>query len=897
MIQTKRVSIFYAMAVPLIFTLLGACTKSPVRQESQFAPAPSIESSFKITAVSPLSSPAGALDIKADHAKISISKDALEKEFLLQVQIISQAMAPQFRGMESRIVSFRKEEGQLYLIETSKGHNFARHLPQTLLLAEFPIVAESDTDITFDFNKGMSRLFVTTDWRTSDFGNAPDGDLEALKTSFSYIADSSFKNNTLLIHQFAQIEVPTAQGSITQSPYEMRYSLAPYLTNEGFEPTVSPATLDRMGFFEVSSLMNDQGGMTTFASKRDLRKPIVYAISSNTPAEFKQAVKDGILYWNRALGKELISVVDAPPGVTAPDTEANIVQWVEWDAAGFAYADAQMDPRTGEILHQQIYFTSAWALYGQMNARQLAKSLRAESGEATRKVGVTLAGFKPQALCDMDLNEALADSTGALLTKDLSPEQALKAAQDLIREVVAHEVGHTMGLRHNFAGSLSANYKVADREKLFKQYLDTGSAPAGVVTSSSVMDYQFPLESMLNGDQIAKGQPAAEYDQKAIQALYFGAQFKANEMPLFCTDSHVMAGIPDCKPYDAGPSMVDWMQYQTRASMDSLPYTLLFTFQAAKAPLFGAEPTSIDQVAPDAAHAAQSTLSLEKNFVSTYAESSNLLSSMRSFGYANSSNIKDIRAKTENFLLGEIVKAGGLHKVFFETDLGFADREYAKFEKLLSVPENVHGTTPAGKPFAFSEAEIAVIKQTVKQFYQTLQTELLKQESAILAGAKENEKATPSTEPVKSTRFSKGEFANVYAAYLSDRANEFLFNTTTTPITVQKVSGTETWIMANVGGQAPSPTITTYTLPQFGYPFEIRERAAKFLAPERSKDLGWGLAQRAVLQTKYADFITASFAPIATMTSTPNVEVKKYATGPQPLLEWLMDVLTIKAAL
>jgi hypothetical protein len=886
------------MGASLALFLLGGCSKSHQTQDSQFAPATSIESSFKIISTESAPSQNSTSDIKADRAKISIAKSALEKEFLLQVEMISQSLAPQFTGLESRIVSFRKQEGQIYLIETSQGHNYARHLPQTLLLAEFPIVAENETDITFDFNKGMSRLFVTGDWRTSDFGNMPESSLEALKAVFSYIADSNFKNNTLMIRQLTQLEMPMPNGTVAQSPYEVRYYLAPYLANDGFQPTVSPDTLDRMGFFEVNTLINDESGETTYASKRDVRKPIVFAVSANTPPDFKQAVKDGILYWNRALGNNLISVVDAPAGVNAPDFENNIVQWVDWDSAGFAYADAQMDPRTGEILHQQIYFTSAWALYGQMSGRQLAKTLSANNARTQRAhKAVALAGFRPQALCDLDLNQALVDGMGAVAAKDLTPQQALKAAQDLIREVVAHEVGHTMGLRHNFAGSLSASYKVSDREKLFKQYIDFGSTPAGVVTSSSVMDYQFPLESILNGDQIAKGLPVADYDRKAIQALYFGVQYKPSELPIFCTDSHVMVGLPDCRPYDAGSSMVDWVQYETRATIDSLPYSLLFRFQDAKAPLYGAQPTPIDQVAPSATIAAQSVLALERTLVSMYPENSVLLSAMRSFGYVNSSNAKEVRAKTESYLLAEIAKAGGLNKVLFQADLGFADREYAKFEKLLSIPENVRGTTLSGKPFAFSEDEIATMKQTAKQFYQALQTQLLKQEATILAGTKENEKASTGTESIKEDKFSKGDFANGFATYLSERATEFLFATTTSPMIVQKVTGSEGWSMANSSTQGPAATITTYTLPQFSYPFEIRERAANFLKPERSKDMSWGLSQKMALQTKYADFITASFAPIATMATTPAADIKKYGNAPQPLLEWLMDVLTIKAVL
>ena len=54
----------------------------------------------------------------------------------------------------------------------------------------------------------------------------------------------------------------------------------------------------------------------------------------------------------------------------------------------------------------------------------------------------------------------------ALLANNASDAAILKSAQATVQETVAHEVGHTMGLRHNFAGSLAAEYKGSKREDL-----------------------------------------------------------------------------------------------------------------------------------------------------------------------------------------------------------------------------------------------------------------------------------------------------------------------------------------------------------------------------------------------------------------------------------------------
>ena len=58
--------------------------------------------------------------------------------------------------------------------------------------------------------------------------------------------------------------------------------------------------------------------------------------------------------------------------------------------------------------------------------------------------------------------------------KKISKDVFLKISQDYIREVVAHEVGHTLGLRHNFAGSLHSNLDLSKKEDVFLDYAKKG---------------------------------------------------------------------------------------------------------------------------------------------------------------------------------------------------------------------------------------------------------------------------------------------------------------------------------------------------------------------------------------------------------------------------------------
>jgi hypothetical protein len=363
---------------------------------------------------------------------------------------------------------------------------------------------------------------------------------------------------------------------------------------------------------------------------------------------------------------------------------------------------------------------------------------------------------------------------------------------------------------------------------------------------------------------------------------------KPEETPLFCTDSHAMlSGMPDCRPYDAGNAPVEWMQYEIKAAIRNLPYNLLFNYQNAKAPVYGGQPIPIAQLPLNAEGMAAMTLSPEAELMKLFPQKSALLSMSRAYPYVNSSNESEVRAAMEKYLAAEIKRVGGLSAIFAQTDTAFADREYARFEALLADPTFIKGTTPYGKPFAFSDQEIVVMKQNVKQFYQALQKELIKQEANILAG-----------DP-KDTKMKAGELADTLADYLAARANELLSKTTATPLIVSKSTGNDAW---SLGDGSPNPPITkgpaiTYKLPQFAYDFPVRVKAATFLRVDRSEDMSWGYTQRAIVAGEYTALVSNAFAPIGAMSPDVKTEIKKFAGAPRSLINWLFEVLTIKASL
>ncbi len=237
-------------------------------------------------------------------------------------------------------------------------------------------------------------------------------------------------------------------------------------------------------------------------------KPITYWLDKNIPARYRKSVTEGILEWNKAF--EAIGFKGAVVAKQQPDN-ANwdnmdgkhaSIRWFTGSDVGFAIGPSRMDPRSGEILDADIGMSDVFA----RGSRRFI-STDASSPSSNQRLAQIMSGqhmasgahehVNGQCMIANEMSSEMNFAMDVLEARgDIDPgsPEADAFVQAVIKDTIMHEVGHTLGFKHNFKASTTIS-----REALKK--------PGPV--SASVMDY--------NGYNIAlKGETQGSYVQGSL---------------------------------------------------------------------------------------------------------------------------------------------------------------------------------------------------------------------------------------------------------------------------------------------------------------------------------------------------------------------------------------------
>jgi len=245
-------------------------------------------------------------------------------------------------------------------------------------------------------------------------------------------------------------------------------------------------------------------------------KPITWWLDRNIPKRYRASVEAGILEWNKAFErigyKDAIVVKQQPDDADFDNMDAGhaSIRWFLGADVGFAQGPSHSDPRTGEILDADIRMSD---VFGRGSRRQARDDVALPLGD--NRMPAWRAGFDARhdrsSFCTYaaDSVNELSFALDLLEARgELEPDTPETEAfvQNYIKDVITHEVGHTLGLRHNFKASTTVK-----RDQLLDKNF---GASKGI--SGSVMDY--------NAFNLAlKGEPKGEANMVTLGAYDFWA--------------------------------------------------------------------------------------------------------------------------------------------------------------------------------------------------------------------------------------------------------------------------------------------------------------------------------------------------------------------------------------
>ena len=474
----------------------------------------------------------------AEDFYLALKKSELGKRWFLSSFLTAAAVvgAPESddhsQPLATVVVTFKVQNDKLFVFHAGDGRAISDVVDTETIIEAYPLAhgvksfeskTNSDDYILFDPAVGLNRFSV--------FGERTivlDSPL-VFSRGFRKIKDG---------FTFEQVISGTIGEAATRVSLKLGLALRRYQEGEGFKPQLAG---EENHYFKADPLVvKDQRELQQHVVKWNLaadKPPIVFAISRKVEelkkdprfAEYDLvgAFKMGLESWNEVFGFKAIEARLAKEGEEPGQDDVNFFDLDSDKVGGAAWGFSRVNPNTGEIRGGNIYFPiGKFEPVAPQEAPPPPESIppvpsdpAVVMGDETElRASYGWGHLKPQVLCDLQI-ESLDAVVAAEAPAMGAPTSAKQRVEQFAAQVAAHEMGHILGLRHNFAASTQN-------------------------PTSSVMDY-LPLRQ-----KVAQSSNLGSWDQQAVRYLYGLSPMPATGP--FCTDEDVGL-VPDCDTFDFGP--------------------------------------------------------------------------------------------------------------------------------------------------------------------------------------------------------------------------------------------------------------------------------------------------------------------------------------------------------